>query len=73
MHEYLLSEQTKRLERRINALTTVIAVAALVMSFLSINLCGITAKEEGLNVWVALAIVALGLVVGLGFLKWLER
>jgi len=80
MHEYLLSEQTKRLEEqtkrlewRINALTTVIAVPALVMSFLSINLFGITAKEEGLNVWVALAIVALGLVVGLGFLKWLER
>jgi hypothetical protein len=56
MHEYLLSEQTKRLERRLNLLGAFIGVPALVIGFLSINLYGLTAREEGLPLWLALLI-----------------
>jgi len=78
MHEYLLSEQTRRLEQRVNILSTYIAIPALITSFLSINLFGITAKAEGLPFWLALAIFMLS-VFPLGFLanlalqKWVEK
>ena len=64
MHEHLLSEHTRRLEQRLNLLGALIGVPALVMGFLSINLYGITAKEEGLPLWVALLLSAVGFVLG---------
>lgn len=70
MHEYLVSEQTKRLERRLNLFGAFIGVPALVMGFLSINLYGITAAEEGLPLKVAILIAAASLVLG-GLFWWL--
>ncbi len=54
MHEYLVAEQTKRLEERLNLFATFIGVPTLVFGFLSINLYGITAKEEGLPLLTAI-------------------
>lgn len=71
MHEFLLAEQTRRLESRLNFLGAFIGVPALVMSFLSINLYGITAKEEGLNLWLALMIFVASLLVGALILRLL--
>lgn len=70
MHEHLVSEQTRRLERRLNLIGALIGVPALVMGFLSINLYGITAKEEGLPLWVALLLGALSFALG-GLAWWL--
>ncbi len=64
MHEYLMSVQTNRLERRINLLAAFIGVPALVFGFLSINLFGITAAEEGLPLWVALLFAVGGFALG---------
>ncbi|MFA0750937.1 MAG: hypothetical protein SLRJCFUN_001340 [Candidatus Fervidibacter sp.] len=69
MHEYLQARQVHKLERRINALSAFIGIPALVFGFLSINLHGITAKEEGLSLGVALGFAVLGFL--LGFLVWL--
>lgn len=70
MHEYLLSVQTNRLERRINLLGAFIGIPALVFGFLSINLLGITAKEEGLSIWVASLFAIGGFLLG-GVVWWL--
>ena len=73
MYEYALSEQTKRLERRLNLIGALIGVPALVMGFLSINLYGITAREEGLPLWVALLLAALSFSLGGLAWWWLSR
>lgn len=70
MHEHLLSQQTKRLERRINFLGAFIGIPSLVIGFLGINLYGITAKDEGLPLWVALLLIALSFTLG-GLAWWL--
>ena len=56
MHEYILMEQTRRLERRVNLLGAFVGAPALVMTFLGINLRGITAQGEGLPFWLALVL-----------------
>jgi hypothetical protein len=71
LHECLLSEQTRRLEQRVNWLGALIGVPALVMGFLSINLYGITSKGEGLPIWLALSVCFLGGVVLAGLGLWL--
>jgi hypothetical protein len=65
MHEFLQMRQSQRLEERLNFLTFVIGIPALLFGFLSINLYHITAKEEGLSIWLASALAAVALVVGL--------
>jgi len=65
MHEYLLAEQTQRLERRLNLLGALIGMPALVLSFLSINLYGITARDEGLPLGLAL-LISIGVSILLG-------
>ncbi len=70
MHEYLLSVQTRRLERRINLLTAFVGVPTLVFGFLSINLFGITTAEEGLSLWIALLFAAGSFLAG-GVAWWL--
>lgn len=69
MHDYLQMRQVQRLERRVNMLGAFIGVPALFMSFLSINLYGITAKEEGLPFWLAL-LISVGGGGLLGALAW---
>jgi ABC-type phosphate transport system permease subunit len=73
MHEYLLSEQTKRLERNLNWIGALVAIPSLVVGFLNINLVGLTTKNEGLAPLLALSIVVLSLVASFAFWKWLER
>lgn len=72
MHEYLVAEQTKRLEERLNLLAAFIGVPALVFGFLSINLYRITAKEEGLPFLTAISIGVISFCAG-GFILWLLR
>lgn len=56
MHDYMLAEQTRRLERRLNLLGAFVGAPALVMTFLSINLYSVTTKGEGMPLWLALLI-----------------
>lgn len=72
MHEFLLAEQTRRLEQRLNQLGAFIGLPALVLSFLSINLYGITAKDEGLHILTAISIGIISFCLG-GFILWLLR
>jgi hypothetical protein len=73
MHEFLQMRQSQKLEERLNFLTFVFGIPALLFGFLSINLYRITAKEEGLPIWLALALAALALVVGLILWRWMLR
>jgi len=73
MHEFLQMRQSKKLEERLNFLTFVIGIPALLFGFLSINLYRITAKEEGLSIWWALVLAASAFFVGLIFWRWMLR
>jgi hypothetical protein len=73
MHGFLQMRQSQKLEERLNFLTFVFGIPALLFGFLSINLYRITAKEEGLPIWLALALAALALVVGLILWRWMLR
>jgi len=65
--ERTAQERARRLEERISLLGVGIGVPSLIFGFLSINLYGITAKDEGLSLWLALLIGT----VGGGLLGWL--
>ena len=69
MHDILQCRQSQRLEERLNILTTYFAVPALILSFLSINLYGITAKDEGLPLLTALGITVVASLL-FGRLVW---
>ena len=73
MHEFLQMRQSKKLEERLNFLTFVFGIPALLFGFLSINLYRITAKEEGLSIWWALVLAASAFFVGLIFWRWMLR
>lgn len=73
MHEYLQARQIRKLERRITALSVSIAFPALIFSFLSINIYGFTAKEEGLPVVVALVLGGCSVLSGLFLWLWVNR
>ncbi|MCS7224025.1 MAG: hypothetical protein NZ959_05650 [Armatimonadetes bacterium] len=70
MHEYALSESTKRLENRLNLLGALIGVPSLVIGFLGINIYNITIKGDGLPLWLTVLLVSLGFAFG-GFAWWL--
>lgn len=72
MHEYTLSEQTRRLERRVNLLGALIGVPALVMAFFDMNIVGLTASE-GLPIWAALLVFGLGVSLGVLAMRLLNR
>jgi len=72
MHEILQSRRSQRLEERINLLTAFFAVPALVLSFLSINLYGVTAREEGLSLLTALGITVASFLFGGLVWLWLK-
>jgi hypothetical protein len=72
MHNLLLVRRsqleeaaTRRLERLVGLLGTIIGVPALVLAFLDINLKGVTTAQEGLPLRRALFIAALALVLGI--------
>ena len=73
MHEHLQAQRTFRLEHRINMLAALLGAPGLVLSFLGINLYGITSEAEGLP-WGSAALVAFGggLLLGAAAL-WLMR
>jgi len=73
MHEFLQMRQSKKLEERLNFLTFVIGIPALLFGFLSINLYRITAKEEGLSIWLALSLTVIAFVIGLIWWRMLRR
>ncbi|MCS3921208.1 hypothetical protein Q2T83_01145 [Fervidibacter sacchari] len=73
MHEFLQMRQSKKLEERLNFLTFVIGIPALLFGFLSINLYRITAKEEGLSIWWALSLTVIAFVIGLIWWRMLRR
>jgi hypothetical protein len=73
MHEFLQMRQSQKLEKRLNFLTFVFGIPALLFSFLSINLYRITAKEEGLSIWFASALGVIALVIGLILWRWKLR
>jgi len=73
MHEFLQMRQSKKLEERLNFLTFVIGIPALLFGFLSINLYRITAKEEGLPIWWALSLTVIAFVIGLIWWRMLRR
>jgi len=73
MHEFLQMRQSKKLEERLNFLTFVIGIPALLFGFLSINLYRITAKEEGLPIWLALSLTVIAFVIGLIWWHMLRR
>jgi len=70
MHEFLQMRQSERLERRLNFLTFVIGIPALLFSFLSINIYRITTNEEGLSLWLALVLAFFAFSVGLLWWRW---
>ena len=70
--ERAAQERARHLEERLSLLGIIIGVPALVLSFLSINLIGITTKEEGLPLWKALLISIGGVVLGMCIL-WFVR
>lgn len=55
--ERAAQDRSQRLEQLISTLTICIGVPAIILGFLSVNLYGITAKEEGLRIWIALLVV----------------
>ncbi len=73
MHEFLQMRQSQRLEERLNFLTFVFGIPALLFGFLSINLYRITAKEEGLPIWLASAFAASAFIAGLLLWRWMLR
>lgn len=65
MHDFLQSQQARRLEQRINLLAVLFGVPGLIVGFLGINLYGVTSGAEGMNLWVAMSVTfAVGLGVG---------
>jgi hypothetical protein len=54
-------------------LTFVFGIPALLFGFLSINLYRITAKEEGLPIWLASAFGVSAFVAGLLLWRWMLR
>jgi hypothetical protein len=73
MHEFLQMRQSQKLEERLNFLTFVFGIPALLFGFLSINLYRITAKEEGLPIWLASAFAVSAFVAGLLLWRWMLR
>ena len=73
MHEFLQLSQSQQLEKRLNFLTFVIGIPALLFSFLDINLYNITAKEEGLSIWVVLALTGSAFFLGIVLWRWILR
>jgi len=72
MHNLLLVRRsqleeaaTRRLERLVGFLGTIIGIPALVLAFLDINLKGVTTAQEGLPLRRALFIAGLALVLGI--------
>ena len=55
--ERAAQERASRLERTIGLLTVCFGVPALIISFLGINIPGLTTTSEGMRVWAALLIV----------------
>lgn len=55
--ERAAQDRSRRLEQLISTLTICIGVPAIILGFLSVNLYGITTKEEGLRIWIALLVV----------------
>lgn len=60
--------QTKHVERRISGLAAIIGIPSLIIGFLSINLYGLTTRQEGISFWIPLVLCLIG--VGIGFLVW---
>ncbi|MFC1853040.1 hypothetical protein ACFL27_22815, partial [candidate division CSSED10-310 bacterium] len=62
------------MERRISTLGFIIGVPALVISFLGINLAGVTSnQQEGISVSLALFVCLLGVIIGLLLLLIIQR
>lgn len=60
------SDREKRIEKRFKFVGLVFGVPALIIGFLGINLVGITTKDDGLSIWLALAMcVGSGVIGGL--------
>jgi len=73
MHDFLQARAAQRLEERINVLAAIFGVPGLIVGFLGINLYGVTAGAEGMNVWwAALGTAGVGLLAG-SLALWLMR
>ena len=85
MHDYITDQQRRQRDLRVTLFTLLLSIIVgaptLAMAFLSINLEGITAKEEGLPVgsalgWVALwtgAFARIFTVIRIGITRWTKR